>query len=350
MSWHLCSEVYKRQLGTLTRVAVMALLADKASDNGEGIWSAKQSMADELCTTKQTVIATIKGLVADDLLREVGHRKCQNGYLVEYAINVRALKALPLVKVHLEKEERSSSLTGQAALPVNEIDLTGQAALPDQSSSLTQTSLEPSLKQEPPNPLGRGRERVAIADDWILPGVADLPDAIAALARQWPPGAYATEGAAFHQHWLARGTRRLDWGAAWAARVQARHAEVMRAGKAGVSFVGAAAAAVVPLDRPRLAAKELEDGRSRDLHQALIVVLGEAVWAKWFEPAALVFRDEGLVLVAPSAFHAAHIEGSHRASIELALAELNRGAEWMRFDWVARFDAAAAGKGRRKRA
>ena len=89
MSWHLCSEVYKRQLGTLTRVAVMALLADKASDNGEGIWSAKQSMADELCTTKQTVISTIKGLVADDLLREVGHRKCQNGYLEVNLVNVR---------------------------------------------------------------------------------------------------------------------------------------------------------------------------------------------------------------------------------------------------------------------
>jgi hypothetical protein len=46
-------------------------MADKASDYGTGIWASKQTMADELEVSKQTVITTIKGLVADGLLVEV---------------------------------------------------------------------------------------------------------------------------------------------------------------------------------------------------------------------------------------------------------------------------------------
>lgn len=141
MSNHLISETYKRQLGSMARKAVMVLLADKASDDGTGIWASKQRMADEIGTSKQTVITTIKSLVGDKLVREAGQRKSPNGYTVEYAINVAALRRLPLVKSHAD--DQSSTLTGQTALPVKEDDPTGQAALPDQSSTLTQTSLNP---------------------------------------------------------------------------------------------------------------------------------------------------------------------------------------------------------------
>jgi biotin operon repressor len=63
-------------------------MADKASDYGTGIWASKQTMADELEVSKQTVITTIKGLVSDGLLVEVAHRRCATGYLVEYAIDL----------------------------------------------------------------------------------------------------------------------------------------------------------------------------------------------------------------------------------------------------------------------
>jgi biotin operon repressor len=130
MSNHLISEVYKRQIGTLAQNAVMVLLADKASDDGTGIWASKQRMADELGTTKQTVITTIKALIAAGLLREAGRRQSPNGYTVEYEINVNALHALPLVPSH-----RSSSLTGQPASPVKQGDPTGKAARPKPSKT-----------------------------------------------------------------------------------------------------------------------------------------------------------------------------------------------------------------------
>ncbi|MFK4871641.1 helix-turn-helix domain-containing protein [Novosphingobium sp. ZW T3_23] len=143
MSNHLTSEVYKRQIGNIARKAVMVLMADKASDDGSGIWASKQRMADEIGASKQTVIATIKALIEDGLLREHGQRRCANGYTVEYAINVRVLRSLPLVKSHAD--DQSENLTGQGISPVKRADPTGQSPLPHRSENLTQTTLEPSL-------------------------------------------------------------------------------------------------------------------------------------------------------------------------------------------------------------
>lgn len=328
MSHHVVSEVYKRQVGKMPRVPLLALMADKASDDGRGIWASKQTLADELGCSKQTVINTVDTLIADGLLIVVGDRACSNGHTVEYRIDIDALEALPLVGCHARKA--SKKLTGQKSGPVKKIDSTGQKSGPDQSKVLTQTFLEPPLNQEPPNPLGRGRERVAIPDDWDLPGIAELPDAIESLARQWPAGAYQAEGVAFHQHWRGRGTKRADWGAAWAARVQSRHSAVMRDAKSGVSF-GATVVAIDAAPSPPVAAKRREDGRSGELHDAIGAIVGPALAARWFDPVALIFVDDGLTIVAPSAFHAAQIEANHRTLIEQALAAIGRGVEWMRF-------------------
>jgi hypothetical protein len=146
MSNHLISQAYRRDLRTVMRKAVMVLFADKASDDGSGIYASKQTMADELCCSKQSVIDTIKGLLSDGLVREVGQRRNSNGFTVEYGIQVDALRALPLVACHAK--HRSAKLTGQPAGPVNDIDPTSQPAGPDQSTRLTQTLIEPPLNPE----------------------------------------------------------------------------------------------------------------------------------------------------------------------------------------------------------
>lgn len=210
----------------------------------------------------------------------------------------------------------------------------------------TQTTNEPSMKQEPPNPLCRGRERVPIPADWVLPGIDDLPPEIGALARQWPAGAYQAAGKAFHQHWRGRGTKRPDWSASWAARVQAQHEVVMRGAKAGVSYIGATAGGGVVADRPPVAAKAREDARSAELHDAVRETVGAAVWSQWFEPMALLFHDLGLMVVAPSRFHAAQIEANHRGTIDAALTTAGRGVDWVR---VIAEQPAAAKKGAARR-
>jgi hypothetical protein len=100
MSNEVTGAVLKRNLGTVTRKAVMLLLADKASDDGTGIWASKERMASELCMTTRGLRLAIKALVSEGLVMEVGRRPCRFGYTQEYAINLAALAATPLVDWH----------------------------------------------------------------------------------------------------------------------------------------------------------------------------------------------------------------------------------------------------------
>lgn len=128
MSNHLTSLAYKVNVGSLLRKSVLVLLADKASDDGSGIWASKQTMADELCCSKQAVIKSMNEFQAEGLLRETGTRKNPNGYTVTYTLNVAAIEALP--KVKRWAADQSTPLTGQSGSPVNDVDVTSQPGLP----------------------------------------------------------------------------------------------------------------------------------------------------------------------------------------------------------------------------
>lgn len=92
MSRKLVSLVYDRRCGSMLRKAVLACMADRANDNGSGIWMGKGRIADEIEASRRAVITCIQGLVADGLLIDHG-KKHRSTY--EYEINVRALMELP---------------------------------------------------------------------------------------------------------------------------------------------------------------------------------------------------------------------------------------------------------------
>lgn len=370
MSNHLTSEVYKRRVGSMSRNAVLVLLADKASDDGSGIWASKQRMADELGCSKQTVIDTIKGLISDGLLIECGHRANPNGYTVEYAIDVKALHALPLVPHH---DNQSSRLTGQKSGPVSEVDVTSQAAGPHQSSSLTQTPL--NLPKPPSG--ARAKARTAAADlnnriegearasaapadgaadagpelkgrladrgtrlpaDWTPPPIAELPPMARALVEQWPSGAYEAVCETFRLHWhsetRAVGCKR-DWGAALGKWLINDHSKIMRDAKAGVSFAHLAparqAAGTRPAPRP-VAAKAREDERSAALHAALRQELGQQLYQTWIEGTALIHDAPGVLVIVASEFQRAWIEDRFQQQVQAAArAVMGSGVRWVRF-------------------
>jgi hypothetical protein len=137
MSNHLISLVYKRDLGSLPRKALMVLLADKASDDGSGIWASKKTMADELCCSKMTILRAVQSLIDDGLLAEVGQRANSFGFTVEYLLKVAAIEALPIVACHARTQSRR--LTGHRELPVTDRYPTGHSLLPHQSQRVTQT-------------------------------------------------------------------------------------------------------------------------------------------------------------------------------------------------------------------
>jgi len=143
MSNRVSVSVVKKRLGSPVRKAIMLYCADKASDDGSGIFTSKGTIAAELELSRSTVISNINDLVEDGLLIVVRDRPHQNGVTVEYDIDLDALKALPNVKE--KDDDPSGSRTRPTAGPVRQPDRTRPGAGQDPSGSRTQTILEPSL-------------------------------------------------------------------------------------------------------------------------------------------------------------------------------------------------------------
>lgn len=127
----------------MARKAILAYCAERANDDGSGVWASKARIAKEVECSKQTVIAVIKSLQNDGLLREVGHKKTPNGYVVEYAISLPSISLLPeAVEDVYAIVEGEGSNSG----PVKPVDPTSQATRPHQSNELT-----PPVKPVDPN-------------------------------------------------------------------------------------------------------------------------------------------------------------------------------------------------------
>ncbi|MEM7687793.1 MAG: hypothetical protein AAF291_02125 [Pseudomonadota bacterium] len=246
MSNHLISATYKRSLGSGTRKAMMVLMADKASDDGRGIYASKQTMADELDLSKQTVINTIKGLIGDGLLFEIGQRRCDTGHTVEYAINVDALSAMPPVGYEQKRAEKAESRKRPS--PVKEVDRstsatpTGQAALPKPLS-------KPFTPQSPQGAEGESR---------------DIGD------RTW--------GGMPGRTWNDGGKPKPK------RRHRNRKSENANEAKPDVP----------------VKAKASECEQSAALHDALLRALGEARYRQWLSNSALLGEGNCLTVIAPS--------------------------------------------------
>lgn len=144
MSKHLVSLVYRKKIGSMMRKAVLSYMADRANDDGSGVWCSKATIANEIEASRQGVISTIKSLVDDGLLIEDGQRKCSNGFTIEYRIDVKKVHALPFVK----GKDLDPSKTGPVkeayvapsttfTPPVNPVD-----------TNLPEPPLEPSIKPD----------------------------------------------------------------------------------------------------------------------------------------------------------------------------------------------------------
>ncbi len=154
MSKHVAALVYRKKIGSMVKKAVMVYCAERANDDGSGIWASKTRIAKELECSKKTVIEAMRDLVADGLLIEAGQRKVTNGFVVIYDICIPKVKSLESVITEDEatgpitKEVTGSNLNGFKSEPVNLRYPTGEPPLPDGSPSYTRTFLEPSLNQE----------------------------------------------------------------------------------------------------------------------------------------------------------------------------------------------------------
>ena len=94
MSNKISNLVQTKKIGSLTKKAILMYMADKASDDGPGIWVSKKNMAADLEMTDRAVRIHIKDMIAMGVLIEAGQRQCKTGYTVDYTINVDVVGSL----------------------------------------------------------------------------------------------------------------------------------------------------------------------------------------------------------------------------------------------------------------
>ena len=94
MSNKISNLVQTKKIGSLTKKAILMYMADKASDDGSGIWVSKKNMAADLEMTDRAVRMHIKDMIAMGVLVEAGQRQCKTGYTVDYTINIDVVGSL----------------------------------------------------------------------------------------------------------------------------------------------------------------------------------------------------------------------------------------------------------------
>lgn len=94
MSWKVANLCADRIFGSAARKQIIMFLADKASDDGSGIWCSKGTIQRHTELGESTVKRTITDFLREGILIETGRRPCKNGFTVIYRIVLDRVMAL----------------------------------------------------------------------------------------------------------------------------------------------------------------------------------------------------------------------------------------------------------------
>ncbi|WP_373355926.1 hypothetical protein [Pseudoroseicyclus sp. CXY001] len=111
MSWKIANLCADRIFGSAARKQIIMFLADKASDDGSGIWCSKGTIQRHTELGESTVKRTITDFLREGILIETGRRPCKNGFTVIYRIVLDRVMAL-------ESSAEPDEGTGSTADPV----------------------------------------------------------------------------------------------------------------------------------------------------------------------------------------------------------------------------------------
>jgi hypothetical protein len=107
MSYKVANLCAERKFGSPVRKQIIMFLADKASDDGSGIWCSKGTVQRHTELGESTVKRTITDFLKQGILIETGRRSCKNGYTVIYRIVLSAISHLEPV-AELDDERPSA--------------------------------------------------------------------------------------------------------------------------------------------------------------------------------------------------------------------------------------------------
>jgi hypothetical protein len=153
MSWRIANECAERRFGSAARKQIIMFLADKASDDGSGIWCSKATIQRHTELSESTVKRTIIDFLQEGILIETGRRHCKNGYTVIYRIVPESVEAM-------ETTAEPDIVTGVTVNPVQPEPGTGSTVAGVRGSRWTPN--HPKTIHKPPT---RRREAAAEVED-----------------------------------------------------------------------------------------------------------------------------------------------------------------------------------------
>ena len=153
MSWRIANECAERRFGSAARKQIIMFLADKASDDGSGIWCSKGTIQRHTELSESTVKRTIIDFLQEGILIETGRRHCKNGYTVIYRIVLERVAAM-------ETTAEPDIVTGVTVNPVQPEPGTGSTVTGVRGSRWTPN--HPKTIHKPPP---RRREAAAEVED-----------------------------------------------------------------------------------------------------------------------------------------------------------------------------------------
>ena len=153
MSWRIANECAERRFGSAARKQIIMFLADKASDDGSGIWCSKGTIQRHTELSESTVKRTIIDFLREGILIETGRRHCQNGYTVIYRIVLERVASM-------ETTAEPDIVTGVTVNPVQPEPGTGSTVAGVRGSRWTPN--HPKTIHKPPT---RKREAAEEVDD-----------------------------------------------------------------------------------------------------------------------------------------------------------------------------------------
>lgn len=130
MSYHVEALCDRRRFGSAARKQIAMYLANKASDDGAGIWCSKHTIARHTELSLATVKRTIRDFLDEGLLVETGERRpCDHGHTVVYRLVLEAVSELEsLLPQKVSKE------TGVTVNPVHDDTPRGVTVTPRRGS------------------------------------------------------------------------------------------------------------------------------------------------------------------------------------------------------------------------
>jgi DnaA N-terminal domain len=328
MSWELVSEAYKHTLGTTLRKALIVFLADKASDDGSGIFTSKPTMAATLDAGITSIKRTLAEFKEEGLITEIGTRKCPNGYTIEYRLNVEALEALPLTSVAERKKGYNNPLSFSSKDTPSTVDgvhhgrgspRTGSTVDPHPVHCGPLTLIEPIKEKKGKRDFSFSEQSTALPQDW-KPEPLHEESAVGQLVAKWNKGRMEVEVQKFSAHQRMRGNLSHDWQSAWIGWVL--NGKVASGGKDAQNVQADEVESETARAPVVLCEKSLEGELSAKLHKQLALMLGNKCYRAWIAPCALVANERNeLVVYAPSQFHLAKVKQHYGNNIEVCVCD-----------------------------